>query len=89
MPSEALPAPLTTAEIGVKPSGASSWTLLPSTELRSLISLPPFSQIRPPMKTASAPDCLICVASPVYDEAFEFHAEKPATLIPSLFNELR
>jgi len=54
-----------------------------------LISLPPFSQISPPRNTASAPDCLICVARPVYDDAFEFQAEKPATLIPSLFSELR
>src|SRR6266542_1847204 len=78
IPSDAVPAPSTSAEIGVKPSGAMIVTLVARTDRRSLISLPPFSQIRPPRKTASAPDCLILFASDSYDEAFGSHAVKPA-----------
>src|ERR671931_477474 len=82
-PSAAPPAPSTTAEIGVKPSGERILTSFPSPDRRSLISFPPFPQMSPPRKTASAPACLIFVARPVYDEALPFQAENPATLIPT------
>ena len=50
----------------VKPSGASSFTAPlfgPSTATLSLITLAPFSSIRPPRKTASAPVPLILLKS--------------------------
>jgi hypothetical protein len=55
------PAPSTTADTGVNPSGAMILTLEARPARRSLTSLPPFSQIRPPRKTPVAPDDLILV----------------------------
>jgi hypothetical protein len=49
----------------------------------SLISLPPFSQISPPMKTAVAPDDLIWSARDEYDVAFGSYAVYFTTLMPS------
>ncbi len=55
----------------------------------SLISLPPFSQIRPPRNTPCAPDALILTASASYDDALPSHAVKPTTLMPSFAAALR
>ena len=62
-PSAAAPAPSTTAEIGVKPSGRISLTLRTERGRRSLISLPPFSQTSEPTKTPATPVSLIFEAS--------------------------
>ena len=51
----------------------------------SLISLPPFSQIRPPRNTPCAPDALILTASASYDDALPSHAVNPAIVMPSFF----
>src|SRR5579862_492537 len=51
------------ADAGVKPSGTWIGKLAPSTERRSLITLPPWKQTLPPRNTPSAPDCLTAVAS--------------------------
>ena len=72
----------TSAETGVNPSGAMILTFGAPARM-SLISLPPFSQIRPPRKTACAPDCLILSASAEYDVALPSQAVKPTVLIPS------
>ena len=58
----AAPAPSMVAEIGVHPSGPSSWTF-GAPALMSLISLPPLLQTIPPRKTPSAPADLIRLAS--------------------------
>src|SRR5438034_4332524 len=73
MPSAAEPAPWTVAETGVKPSGAMIFTPGAPAAM-SLISLPPFSQIRPPRHTPCAPDDLILTASASYDEALPSQA---------------
>src|SRR5581483_12521334 len=83
MPSALPPDCWTSAEIGVNPSGARIFTF-GAPARRSLISLPPFSQIRPPRNTACAPDFLILSAVASYDDAFASQAVKPTTLIPSL-----
>src|SRR5262249_31213408 len=81
-PSADLPAPWTTAETGVNPSGSMSFAF-GAPAARSLISLPPFSQTRPPTKTPWAPDDLPLTASASYDDALPSHAVNPATLMPS------
>ena len=87
MPAEAEPASSIVCCV-VNPSGVSSLTAPsfgPSTATLSLISCAPFSQMRPPMKTASAPVALILLKSASYDDAFGSHASKPAILMPSDF----
>ena len=74
----------TSAEIGVNPSGARIFTF-GAPARRSLISLPPFSQISPPRNTACAPDFAILSAVASYDDALPSHATGPITLMPSFF----
>src|SRR5690348_1446996 len=84
-PSADVPAPCTTAEIGVKPSGMISFVPAGVPALMSLTSLPPFSQIRPPRNTPVAPDALILTASASYEDALPSHAVKPTLWRPSFF----
>src|SRR3954452_24101265 len=85
MPAEAEPAS-SIVPCSANPSGVSSLTAPsfgPSTATLSLISCAPFSQMRPPMKTASAPVALMLLYRASYDDAFGSNDEKPATLMPS------
>ena len=51
----------------------------------SLINWAPFSQIRPPMKTPSAPVAWIFLKIASYEEAFGSYEAKPAISMPSDF----
>src|SRR3954454_17255401 len=84
-PSADVPACCTVAETGVKPSGIMIFVPAGTPALMSLISLPPFSQIRPPRNTPVAPEALILTASASYEDALPSHAVKPAILRPSFF----
>src|SRR5215470_2395576 len=88
-PCAAEPACLIVAEAGVKPSGSMIFTLDGTPARMSLITFPPFSQIRPPRKTPCAPDCLILTARASYDDALPSHAVKPTVLMPSLVAAFR
>src|SRR4051794_16829393 len=83
MPAEAEPAS-SIVPWSANPSGVSSFTPVfgPRTATLSLISWAPFSQMRPPMKTASAPVALMLLYKASYDDAFGSNDEKPATLMP-------
>ena len=54
----------------------------PSTATLSLISWAPFSSIRPPMKTPSAPVASIFLYRASYEDAFGSNASKPGDLDP-------
>src|SRR5215472_9688350 len=88
-PCAAEPACLIVAEAGVKPSGSMIFTLDGTPARMSLITFPPFSQIRPPRKTPCAPEALIFTASASYDDALPSHAVKPTVLMPSLVAAFR